>query len=370
MIARLVIVAGGCFALGLAAQPAPKKALKAKTHRVADRPLTANESKSFDSAAQCGVDMDACYGQVRYAVGTATSWALTFLDAVTAAITKASDSLASAQRSASAAMSVVGIDDSSLADLVDAVSAKVNTSLTAVDEAKRKLEATLADILREYRAKVDSISDSLAEAVSSAEEAAAAGTEKEGAAAAANKTLRRRPKVLPTYLRQQSAFVAGFTRKHTAEPSSFKSDALKAIEKINSTADEVIEMLSHINTTVLSALGSDVIDMVNSSAQSMQRTLLSGLDKMPANAPAQVRAQLSGIFAWVFAAIDAAGTDKVNEDMSPPVYSATQNVVQFQGCLQPLGDMVAELDAAWPMACGWPMLLALAAVSMSRSVLQ
>lgn len=360
MLAKVAILLAGRSAFGIAVRPGKELLLLRTEHRAANATLTSEDSQTLDSAAACGADINDSYAKVDSVVGAVNSTALDFLDTVTAAIITAGDKLVEAQSAASTALAAVGVDGSSLADLVDAVSAKVSTTLTAVNETNDNLKAALLDVLTQYQEGRDAINESLALAISSTRTAALEDAEKEEAEAAANASASNTSLAArPMALRQ----------KHAASVQSPKGDAAKAIATMNSTADKLIGMLGQLNTTVLAAL-SAVIDTVNSSAHSAQDLLLSGLAKLPAGVPDAATTKMTSTFDAVFVAIDAISPANINTAIAPTISEATEQVAEFQSCIEPLGSMVEDLDAAWSAACSWPLLFAFAAASVSRTVLQ
>jgi len=334
MFARLAIVASGCFVLGVAVRPARQEPAP-----------TADQSKTLDAAAACGVDVNETYAQVESAVGTANTSVLAFLDQVTSAIETASASLYQAQSAAASALMLAGLDDTFLADTVSAVGVKARATLVVVNDTNDNLKAKLQGVLSEYAGERDTINAELADAVDEATEAAAA----DAAAADANATSLR--------------------RKHAAVSASPKESAASAIATLNKSADKLIEMLTQLNTTVLS-VSTDVLTKVNTSALAIQDTLQSGIDSFPANVPSAVTSKIDGIFDKVFAVIDAISPSKLDQAMSKPMAAATKQMAAFQSCIQPLGAMVADLDAAWPGARSWPLLSLLLAAFVARTALQ
>lgn len=374
MLAKTAAVLGAFVALGVVARPTAKTAAKkpqllAKAqpqHRVSDSPLTPEESDTISSAAECRVDLDEVLSQVDAAVHQASSAARAFLDSTMAAIVQADDALATAEKTAAVGLATAGIDESPLADLVASVGAKATDALGIANGTTDSLKASLVDILSKYQGYVDTLNESLTAALYSAEEAAVVDAEQAAEAASeVNETMymAARTKALRR--------AATARQRHAAAASSPKSDAESFIAKMNSTADTALEMLSKLNTTAISALASEVVDKVNSSAQIIQSTLLSGLDALPTEVAEAAASSMRDAFAPVFAAIDSTSTspETVNEAMVPLIAAATKEVEHFQACIAPLGQMVEALDAAWPVAGSWPLLLALAAASVSRSAL-
>lgn len=350
MMSRLAVVLGACFAVGFAVQPAreTQEALRRHRQKAGNGTLTADESSKLKSVGACGVDITDSCAKVELVVGKVNSTALAFMDNATAFLNTASAKLTDVQSAASGMMDLVGIDGSRFTKIMDGVMEKVSHTLTVLNETNTKLKATLGDLVTKFHEEEAAINKSLVEAIVTVREGIL--KERDEASEAAESLVQ----LPPTSLRQEHATIL----------IGPKAKATAALDKLSDAVDKVLDMLAELNVTALQALHTEVYEKASTSAHNMQDTLLSGLDKFPADIPAAVTQPMNATFDAFFEMLDKLSPEALNELIAPYIDAASEKVLSFKTCVEPLQMMAADLNAAWPRSSSWSIALALAVVSL------
>jgi len=309
--------------------------------------LTKEQSAALDKAAACYDDADASVTQVEAAVDIVNETANKFLEAVTSAVKAAQENLAKFQ-DASDALQAAGMDENFITDTVNQLNAKATDVLTVLNKTNEDLKTSLSSVVDQYREEGDKINESLTEAIAATREGLLADAAKAEAEAAAN-------------------ISAMFLIAMKVSEMGPKSTATKAITKINATADESMEMLASLNTTLLEALMGSAVDNVNSTAHQLQDALVSAEAKFPDTVPSSVTDKVNSIFDAVFAAIEAVKPTDVNNQIAPKIQEASADMANLQTCIAPLADMVEDMDGAGRMSGSWAMLSVLIGIALSSA---